>query len=133
MRAARIRAHGGMVFGTDPPQLWEAGRSMQGGRATFPLMVKLFAECLQILVLMARVAEDGGADAVSLVNTFVSLAIDVETPAVLASPILPAGSPGRRSRPIAVRMVHEVSKGSKDSCGRNGWNPAKPEGRCGVS
>ena len=70
-------SHGGMVFGTDPPQLWElTARAKAASRR--PLMVKLSPNVTDIS-LMARIAEDGGADAISLVNTFVSLAIDVET------------------------------------------------------
>jgi len=70
-------SHGGMVFGTDPPQLWELTARCKAA-AKRPLMVKLSPNVTDI-GLMARVASDGGADAVSLVNTFVSLVIDVET------------------------------------------------------
>jgi dihydroorotate dehydrogenase (NAD+) catalytic subunit len=61
---------------------------------------------------MARVAEDGGADAVSLVNTFVSLAIDVETRRPRIANIT-GGLSGPAIKPIAVRMVHEASKAVK--------------------
>jgi dihydroorotate dehydrogenase (NAD+) catalytic subunit len=100
-------SHGGMVFGTDPPQLWElVARSKNAARR--PLMVKLSPNVTDI-GLMARVAEDGGADAVSLVNTFVSLAIDVETRRPRIANIT-GGLSGPAIKPIAVRMVHEVSK-----------------------
>jgi dihydroorotate dehydrogenase (NAD+) catalytic subunit len=100
-------SHGGMVFGTDPPQLWElvARCKAAAGR---PLMVKLSPNVTDI-GLMARVAADGGADAVSLVNTFVSLAIDVETRRPRIANIT-GGLSGPAIKPIAVRMVHEVSK-----------------------
>src|SRR6202049_3124133 len=100
-------SHGGMVFGTDPPELWElVARSKAPARR--PLMVKLSPNVTDI-GLMARVAEDGGADAVSLVNTFVSLAIDVETRRPRIANIT-GGLSGPAIKPIAVRMVHEVSK-----------------------
>ncbi len=100
-------SHGGMVFGTDPPQLWElVARSKNASRR--PLMVKLSPNVTDI-GLMARVAEDGGADAVSLVNTFVSLAIDVETRRPRIANVT-GGLSGPAIKPIAVRMVHDVSK-----------------------
>jgi dihydroorotate dehydrogenase (NAD+) catalytic subunit len=103
-------SHGGMVFGTDPPQLWElVARSKAAARR--PLMVKLSPNVTDI-GLMARVAEDGGADAVSLVNTFVALAIDVETRRPRIANIT-GGLSGPAIKPIALRMVHEVSKAVK--------------------
>jgi dihydroorotate dehydrogenase (NAD+) catalytic subunit len=100
-------SHGGMVFGTDPPQLWElVARCKEAARR--PLMVKLSPNVTNI-GLMAKVAADGGADAVSLVNTFVSLAIDVETRRPRIANVT-GGLSGPAIKPIAVRMVHEVSK-----------------------
>jgi dihydroorotate dehydrogenase (NAD+) catalytic subunit len=103
-------SHGGMVFGTDPPQLWELVARCKGA-ARRPLMVKLSPNVTDI-ALMAQVAEDGGADAVSLVNTFVALAIDVETRRPRIANIT-GGLSGPAIKPIAVRMVHEVSKAVK--------------------
>jgi dihydroorotate dehydrogenase (NAD+) catalytic subunit len=54
----------------------------------------------------ARAAEDAGADAVSLVNTFLAMAIDVETRRPRISNIV-GGLSGPAIRPIAVRMVYE--------------------------
>src|SRR5258707_2864022 len=103
-------SRGGMVFGTDPPQLWQlVARSKAASRR--PLMVKLSPNVTDI-GLMARVAEDGGADAGSLVNTFVSLAIDVETRRPRIANIT-GGLSGPAIKPIAGRMVHEVSKAGK--------------------
>jgi dihydroorotate dehydrogenase (NAD+) catalytic subunit len=99
-------SHGGMIFGTDPPQLWELVARCKAV-ARKPLMVKLSPNVTDI-GLMARVAADGGADAVSLVNTFVSLAIDVETRRPRIANIT-GGLSGPAIKPIAVRMVHEVS------------------------
>ena len=58
---------------------------------------------------MAKVAADAGADAVSLVNTFVSLAIDVETRKPRIANVT-GGLSGPAIKPIAVRMVHEAAK-----------------------
>jgi dihydroorotate dehydrogenase (NAD+) catalytic subunit len=54
----------------------------------------------------ARAAEDAGADAVSLVNTFLAMAIDVETRRPKISNVM-GGLSGPAIRPIAVRMVWE--------------------------
>jgi len=54
----------------------------------------------------ARAAEDGGADAVSLVNTFLAMVIDVETRRPKISNVV-GGLSGPAIRPIAVRMVYE--------------------------
>src|SRR5204863_2354970 len=54
----------------------------------------------------ARSAEDAGADAVSLVNTFLAMVIDVETRRPKLSNIV-GGLSGPAIRPIAVRMVYE--------------------------
>jgi dihydroorotate dehydrogenase (NAD+) catalytic subunit len=100
-------SHGGMVFGTDPPSLWELVARAKAA-AQRPLMVKLSPNVTDI-GLMARVVADGGADAVSLINTFVALAIDVETRRPRIANIT-GGLSGPAIRPIAVRMVNEVSK-----------------------
>jgi dihydroorotate dehydrogenase (NAD+) catalytic subunit len=57
---------------------------------------------------MARVAENAGADAVSLINTFVGMAIDPETRRPRISNVT-AGLSGPAIRPIALRMVYEAA------------------------
>ena len=100
-------SHGGMVFGTDPSLLYELVARTKGASQR-PLMVKLSPNVTSI-GQMARVAADAGADAVSLVNTFVSLAIDVETRRPRIANVT-GGLSGPAIKPIAVRMVHDVSK-----------------------
>src|SRR5262249_21109907 len=56
-----------------------------------------------------QVAEAGGADAISLVNPFVAMAIDVETRTPRIANVT-AGLSGPAIRPIAVRMVYEASR-----------------------
>jgi dihydroorotate dehydrogenase (NAD+) catalytic subunit len=103
-------SHGGMVFGTDPDLLKElVSRTKEAVKR--PLIVKLSPNVTSI-AQMAKVAEDAGADAVSLVNTFVSLAIDVETRKPRIANVT-GGLSGPAIKPIAVRMVYEAAKAVK--------------------
>jgi dihydroorotate dehydrogenase (NAD+) catalytic subunit len=99
-------AHGGMVFGTDPALLGDLVYFCKK-EATRPLMVKLSPNVTDI-GHMATVAAGAGADAVSLVNTFLSLSIDVETRRPRIANVT-GGLSGPAIKPIAVRMVHEVA------------------------
>ncbi|MFN2975331.1 dihydroorotate dehydrogenase [Terriglobus aquaticus] len=99
--------HGGMVFGTDPEALAELV-SRTKAVSKRPLMVKLSPNVTNI-ALMARVAQEAGADAVSLVNTFVSLAIDVKSRRPRIANVT-GGLSGPAIKPIAVRMVWEAAK-----------------------
>ncbi|WP_213805131.1 dihydroorotate dehydrogenase [Granulicella sp. dw_53] len=100
-------SHGGMVFGTDPDSLYNLVLHSKKA-AKRPLMVKLSPNVTDI-GLMARVSSDGGADAISLVNTFLSLSIDIETHRPRIANVT-GGLSGPAIRPIAVRMVHEVRR-----------------------
>jgi dihydroorotate dehydrogenase (NAD+) catalytic subunit len=106
-------SHGGMVFGTDPDALYRLSVRCReaADRAGRPLMVKLSPNVTDIK-LMAKVAADAGVGAISLVNTFVALAIDVETrKARIAN--FTGGLSGPAIRPIAVRMVYEAAQAVK--------------------
>jgi dihydroorotate dehydrogenase (NAD+) catalytic subunit len=96
--------HGGQVFGTDGYQLREL---VSEARAVSkrPLIVKLSPNVTSI-ASMALTAQDAGADALSLVNTFVSLAIDVKTRKPQIANVT-GGLSGPAIRPIALRMVYE--------------------------
>jgi dihydroorotate dehydrogenase (NAD+) catalytic subunit len=100
-------AHGGMVFGTDPKLLEELVYRTERV-STRPLMVKLSPNVTSIAA-MAKVAQDSGAQAISLVNTFLSMAIDVETRRPRIANVT-AGLSGPAIKPIAVRMVYEAAK-----------------------
>ena len=76
--------------------------------AARPLIVKLSPNVTSIPEI-ARAAEEAGADAISLVNTFVAMAIDAETRKPRISNIT-AGLSGPAIKPIAVRMVWEAAK-----------------------
>ncbi len=100
-------SHGGMVFGTNHEMLYELVRDVKAA-SRLPVMVKLSPNVTSI-GLMARVAADAGADALSLVNTFLALAIDAETRRPRIANVT-GGLSGPAIKPIALRMVHEVHK-----------------------
>ncbi len=99
--------HGGMVFGTDADALRDLVTRCKAS-AKRPLMVKLSPNVTDIAA-MAHVAEAAGADAVSLVNTFLSLAIDVETRKPRIANVT-GGLSGPAIKPIAVRMVWQAAR-----------------------
>ena len=103
-------SHGGMVFGTDPKLLSELVTRCRAASQR-PLMVKLSPNVTSIAEI-ARAAGDSGADALSLVNTFLSLVIDTETRRPRIANVT-GGLSGPAIKPIAVRMVHEVSRAVK--------------------
>jgi len=98
---------GGISFGSDPVLLEEVVASAKSA-ASRPLIVKLSPNVTSI-PQMARAAENAGADAISLVNTFVALAIDAETRRPRISN-LTAGLSGPAIKPIALRMVYEAAR-----------------------
>ena len=98
---------GGMLFGNSPP-LTHALVAKVRAATGWPLIVKLSPNAPD-LVESARAAHEAGADILSLVNTFVGMAIDPET----ARPRISFGTGGLSGpaiRPIAVRMVFQVAK-----------------------
>ncbi len=102
--------HGGIFFSSDPALLAEVISAVRQV-AQRPLIVKLSPNIARIEPL-AKAAEEAGADAVSLVNTFVALAIDPKT----RKPRLGAGFGGLSGpaiKPIAVRMVYEAARSVK--------------------
>lgn len=102
--------HGGMVFGTDPRLLAELVENT-ARISKRPMIVKLSPNVTSI-AQMARTAADAGAQALSLVNTFLSMAIDTETRRPRIANVT-AGLSGPAIKPIAVRMVYEASKAVK--------------------
>ena len=109
---------GGMAFGTDPKS---AGEVVSAVRKAYGkhLMVKLSPNVTNI-VSIAKAVEDAGADSVSLVNTFLGMAIDVRTRRPKLSTIT-GGMSGPAIKPIAVRMVWQVAQNVKiPVCGLGG-------------
>jgi len=101
---------GGMVYGSDP-KLTEEVVAASKKAARFPLIVKLSPNVTDITVF-ARAAEAAGADALSLVNTFVGMAIDVETRTPRVSNVT-AGLSGPAIKPVALRMVYDAVRAVK--------------------
>ncbi len=100
-------AQGGVQFGSDPHLLDEVVRGAKRVSAR-PLIVKLSPNVTSI-ALMAHVAEEAGADAISLVNTFLAMAIDPETRRPRIANVT-AGLSGPAIKPIAVRMVYDAAR-----------------------
>lgn len=96
---------GGVAFGTDPVILERITRAIKD-KCKKPVVIKLTPNVTDITV-MAKAAESGGADAVSLINTLLGMRIDVRT----RKPILQrnvGGLSGPAVKPVAVRMVWQV-------------------------
>jgi dihydroorotate dehydrogenase (NAD+) catalytic subunit len=103
-------AQGGIQFGSDPRSLDEVVATAKR-ISKRPLIVKLSPNVTSI-AQMARVAQDAGADAISLINTFVAMAIDPETRKPRIANIT-AGLSGPAIKPIALRMVYDTAKAVK--------------------
>ncbi len=99
-------AHGGLQFGCDPRSLDEVVTTAKRA-ATRPLIVKLSPNVTSI-AQMAHIAQESGADAISLVNTFVALAIDADTRKPRIANVT-AGLSGPAIKPIALRMVYDAA------------------------
>ena len=97
---------GGMSFGADPSSL-EHLVQVAKEASKRPLIVKLSPNVTSI-AQMARVAANGGADAVSLVNTFLAMSIDAETRKPRLTNVT-GGLSGPGIKPIALRMVYETA------------------------
>jgi dihydroorotate dehydrogenase (NAD+) catalytic subunit len=97
---------GGMAFGSDPILLQEVVSTAKAA-ARRPLIVKLSPNVTSI-PQMARAAADAGADVLSLVNTFLGMAIDVETRKPRIANVT-GGVSGPAIKPIALRMVYEAA------------------------
>ena len=102
--------HGGMVFGQSA-QMTRQLISMLKQRARRPLIVKLSPNVTDITEL-AKAAEDGGADALTVANTFLAMAIDTDTfkPRIHT---VTGGLSGPAIRPITLRMVYQCSRAVK--------------------
>ena len=103
--------HGGIFFSSDPAALGDLVSKVRRAIAGRPLIVKLSPNVEKIQPL-ALAAEASGADAVSLVNTFISLAINAKkrTPRIGAGF---GGLSGPAIKPIALRMVYEAAQAVK--------------------
>ena len=98
-------AKGGMQFGSDSQMTYELINSLRCA-TNLPLIVKLSPNVTDI-VEIAKSAEQAGADALSLINTFLGMSIDIKSRKPKLGNIT-GGLSGPAIRPIAVRMVWQV-------------------------
>ena len=101
---------GGMAFGTNAKMIEEITSRVKAV-SKVPLIVKLSPNVTDIAE-MARAAEAGGADAISLINTLFGMKIDIKT----RRPVLHnnmGGLSGPAVKPVAVRMVYQVRQAVK--------------------
>ncbi len=99
-------SEGGLQFGCDPRSLDEVVTTAKRV-ARRPLIVKLSPNVTSI-AQMAHIAQEAGADAISLINTFVAMAIDADTRKPRIANVT-AGLSGPAIKPIALRMVYDAA------------------------
>lgn len=98
---------GSMAFGTHPETAAEVTRTVKA-HTNLPVMVKLSPNVTDI-VAMAKAVEEAGADAVSLINTLMGMAIDLKTRRPVLGNIT-GGLSGPCVKPVALRMVWQVAR-----------------------
>lgn len=101
---------GGMAFGATPEGIRELTSRVRG-RTGKPLWVKLTPNVADV-GRIAKAAQEGGADAVSLINTLVGMAVDHRTRRPLLANVT-GGLSGPAIKPVALRMVWEACKAVK--------------------
>ena len=102
--------HGGMTFGTNP-QLTHSLTKMLKARSKRPLIVKMSPNVTDIGEL-ARAAEDAGADALTVANTYLAMAIDTETFMPRIHNVT-GGLSGPAIKPITLRLVYQCVRAVK--------------------
>jgi len=98
---------GALAFGTNPAMV-ESLTSQLRAHTQKPLIIKLTPNVTDITAI-AKAAENGGADAVSCINTLIGMVIDIH----LKKPVLPMGTGGLSGpaiRPVGVAMTFKVSR-----------------------
>lgn len=96
---------GGMTFGVDPEQAAEVTRRVRAVTKR-PVIMKLSPNVTDITVI-ARACEEAGADAISLINTLLGMAVDARTRRPKLARVV-GGLSGPAIKPVALRMVWEV-------------------------
>ena len=98
---------GGVAFGTDPAMA-SAVTSAVKKATSLPVIVKLSPNVTDITQI-ARAVEDGGADAISLINTLLGMAIDIRTKKPKLANVV-GGLSGPAIKPVALRMVWQTAQ-----------------------
>jgi len=103
-------AHGGIQFGSDPRMVWEVVSAARHA-AHRPLWVKLSPNVTDIAEI-AKSAEEAGADALTVANTYQAMSVDVVTRRSRLGRAT-GGLSGPAIKPITLRLVYEVSRAVK--------------------
>ncbi len=99
---------GGAAFGQDPAQIRTVTEEVKKHAKGKPVIVKLSPNVTDIAAC-ALAAQDGGADAVSLINTLLGMAVDIRTRKPTLANVL-GGLSGPAIKPVALRCVHQVCR-----------------------
>lgn len=98
---------GGITFGTEPDMAYDVTRIVKANTSK-PVIMKLSPNVTNIAV-MAKAVETGGADIISMINTLIGMAIDVDKRKPIINNVI-GGYSGPPIKPVALRMVYEVYK-----------------------
>ena len=101
---------GGIAFGTDPDMAFDVARSVSENTDK-PVIMKLSPNVTDI-AMMARAVESGGADIISMINTLIGMAVDIDRRKPVINNVI-GGYSGPPVKPVALRMVYEVYKAVK--------------------
>ncbi|EGA89469.1 dihydroorotate dehydrogenase 1B [Planococcus donghaensis MPA1U2] len=101
---------GGITFGTDPNVARELTRAVKEVSAV-PVYIKLSPNVTNI-VSIAKAVEEGGADGITMINTLLGMRMDTKTGRPIIANIT-GGLSGPAIKPVALRMVYEVSQHTK--------------------
>jgi dihydroorotate dehydrogenase (NAD+) catalytic subunit len=101
---------GGLAFGADPNSAFKVVKAVRK-KTSKQLIVKLSPNVTDIIII-ARSAEEAGADSLSLINTITGMAIDIETRRPKIANIT-GGLSGPAIKPVALRMVWQVAQAAK--------------------
>ncbi|MGL1932817.1 MAG: dihydroorotate dehydrogenase [Desulfotalea sp.] len=98
---------GGVAFGTNPEMAAKVTAAVKGA-ADVPVMVKLSPNVTDVAEI-ARAVEAGGADSLSMINTLIGMAIDINTRKPKLANVI-GGLSGPAIKPVAIRIVYQVAK-----------------------
>ncbi len=104
-------SQGGSAFGQDPAQISKVTEAVKKRAAGKPVIVKLSPNVTDIAAC-ARAAESGGADAVSLINTLLGMAVDIVTRKPRLANVV-GGLSGPAIKPVALRCVFQAARAVK--------------------
>ena len=98
---------GGAAFGSDPDMAAAVTRAVKS-ESSVPVMVKLSPNVTDV-TLIAQAVESAGADAVSLINTLIGMAVDLRSRRPKLANVI-GGLSGPAIKPVALRMVYQVAR-----------------------